>query len=79
MKHACIYFIGSLLLLGSVRAQTIQTPPHMDDLLKRATAFRQFLSAGDRVKASEFVVATKRKDFLNKPPAALENILRIAD
>jgi hypothetical protein len=65
--------IELFVFMGSVHAQSLQTPPHIDDLVKRASALRQLLAAGDRVKASELVVATKRKDFLNKPPASLEN------
>src|SRR5262249_55792864 len=74
MKYVYIYLIELFLFLGTLQAQSLQTPVHMDDLLKRASTFRQLLAAGDRVKASEFVIATKRKDFLNKPPSPLENI-----
>jgi hypothetical protein len=54
-------------------SQVQSAPQRLDDLLTREAAFRHYLAAGDRVKASELVVASKRKDFLNQPPAALEN------
>src|SRR5262245_21826805 len=62
--------IGLVLAAGAF-SQNTSVPVNVADLVKRATEFRRLLSAGDRVKASTFVSAAKRNDFLNRPIPAL--------
>ena len=69
-----ISFLSFLLIPVTLYAQSAAVPPHIDELLSRASDFRRLLATGDRVKASDFVIASKRKDFLNNPIASLQNI-----
>jgi hypothetical protein len=54
--------------------QGSDTPQRLDDLMTREIQFRRVLATGDRVKASEYVLASKRKDFLNKPTTSLQDV-----
>src|SRR5437868_2127646 len=59
----------ALFFVLTVQAHATQNvPQRVDDLLRRASEFLRALSSGDRVKASEMVALTKRKEFLNYPP-----------
>jgi len=74
-KGSLVCFLLVLISSGfRLNAQTVALPTHVDELLTRATQFRRILGDGDRVKASEMVIASKRKDFLNNPPPSLQNI-----
>jgi hypothetical protein len=71
-RVVCLILV--LASAGPVWGQDNAPPQRLDELFMRASAFRRFLAAGDRVKASEYVVTSKRKDFLNKPASALDNV-----
>src|SRR5215831_8769315 len=64
----------AFLLVVSGWGQSIPAPQRVDDLIARASEFRRLLAAGDRVKASQLVVESKRKEFLNKSAEPLEKV-----
>src|SRR5215467_5147093 len=74
MKSRFLYFVVTVCLAGTALGQGSDAPQRLDELIIREIQFRRVLASGDHVKASEYVLASKRKDFLNKPATSLQDV-----
>src|SRR5688572_6845429 len=73
MFRAAVLIVMFVCLSPLAYPQAIPIPSRLDDLIPRAEEFRRLLAAGNRAKASEFVLPADRDRFLNDPVASLQN------